>query len=233
MARFNSPEWASRIDVQVASGVIDAISRPRLTTFGMEPSPDCDLIAVVARHGRNVAVCEAFYPLLHFLEIVVRNRIHDVFSAHFGTTEWYRLAWIHPKETALIDKAERELREHRKESTPDNIVAALTFGFWCSLFNTRYEPRDGNEPWPTLIRRVLPRAPRYARTRNGIQGRLEKARKIRNRVFHHEPISHIRDLPAQHAEMVELLGWFSPEVKEHLSHLCRFDQVWNDRLVSA
>jgi hypothetical protein len=231
MAGFKSPGWASLIDVKTAGGVIDAISRPRLTSYGMVPDPTCDLVHVVASHGRNIVLCEALYPLLHILEVVVRNRVHDAFSAHYGTTEWFRLPWIHANELASIQKAEAELQKHHKALSPDNIVAELTFGFWCSMFNKRYEPSHSNEPWPALLKTVLPRAPRWARTRARILGRLEKARSIRNRVFHHEPVAPIRDLASQYDEFIELLGWFSPDAKVHLSHICRFKSVWNDVLV--
>lgn len=231
MAGFKSPDWASLIDVKTAGGVIDAISRPRLSSYGMVPDPSCDLVMVVARHGRNIVICEALYPLLHLLEVVVRNRVHDAFSAHYGTTEWFRMPWVYSKELALVEKAEEELQKHHKALSPDNIVAEMTFGFWCSMFNKRYEPHHTNQPWPTLLKSVLPRAPRWARTRSKILERLEKARRIRNRVFHHEPVAHISDLAAQHAELMELLGWFSPDARTHLTHVCRFNQVWGDVLV--
>lgn len=167
MAGFKSPEWASRIDTQTAGGVIDAISRPRLSSYGMIPDPACDLVLIVARHGRNIVVCEALYPLLHLLEVVVRNRLHDATNA----------------------------------------------------------------PWPRLLKSVLPRAPRWARARAKVLERLEKARRIRNRVFHHEPVAHITDLSMQHDALTALLGWFSPDARTHLTHVCRFRAVWRDDLV--
>jgi len=100
MTVFKSPEWASRIDVGTAGRVIDAISRPRLSSYGMNADPSCDLVAVLA-------------------------------SA---------------RESALIDRAVQELRRRRKPPSPDNIVAELTFGFWCSMFDRRYEPPHTNEP---------------------------------------------------------------------------------------
>ncbi|HVQ32820.1 MAG TPA: hypothetical protein VMS49_02650 [Lysobacter sp.] len=146
MTVFKSPEWASRIDVGTAGRVIDAISRPRLSSYGMNADPSCDLVAVLARHARNIVVCEAMYPSLHLLEVVVRNRLHDAFSVHYGTTEWFRMPWMHARESALIDRAVQELRRRRKPPSPDNIVAELTFGFWCSMFDRRYEPPHTNEP---------------------------------------------------------------------------------------
>ncbi|MFO0448973.1 MAG: hypothetical protein ACK52I_10010 [Pseudomonadota bacterium] len=38
------------------------------------------LAAAMARYSANVAVCEAFYPVLHVLEIALRNRLFDVIT---------------------------------------------------------------------------------------------------------------------------------------------------------
>jgi hypothetical protein len=67
---------------KTAAGVIDAISRPRLSNYGMISDRHSDLVTAVASHGRNIVICEAMYPSLHLLEVVVRNRLHDAFSAH-------------------------------------------------------------------------------------------------------------------------------------------------------
>lgn len=233
MAGFNSPAWAALIDVKTAEGVVDAISRPRLTPYGVTSDPACDLTAVVARHSRNIVVCESLYPLLHLLELVVRNSIHNVFRAHFSSDEWFRQSWISSLDYKHVQKAEDDLKQHNKSQSPDNIVAAMTFGFWCALFNRRYEPPHGNEPWPRLLKAVVPYAPRYLRTRENVHVRLEKARRVRNRVFHHEPLAHWSDLDATYDTLVELLGWFSPDARRHLAHICRFKTVWADALVAS
>jgi hypothetical protein len=141
------------------------------------------------------------------------------------------MSWIHPKESALVDRALLELQKRRKPASADNMVAELTFGFWCSMFDRRYEPAYAKEPWPGLLKPVLPRAPRWARNRSRILDRLEKARFIRNRVFHHEPIAHLPDMVTRYTELNELLGWFSPDASAHLRHVCRFQSVWDDVLV--
>lgn len=233
MSDFNRPRWATLIDVKTAEAVVEAISRPRLRAYGITEGDGGNLTAVVARHGRNIVVCESLYPLLHLLELVLRNRVHDAFRAHFGCEDWFRQPWLKEQERKQLEKAENDLRVHGKPSRPDDIVAALTFGFWCALFNRRYESSHGRGLWPHLLKVVIPRAPRYARTREQLQSRLEKARRVRNRVFHHEPLAHWADLASTYDDLVELLGWFSPEARHHLTHICRFKQVWADVLVPS
>jgi hypothetical protein len=93
---FNSPAWATRIDAHLASGVAKAVSRPRLASYGRAANE----IEAVARHGRNILLSEAMYPVLHMLEVVMRNSLHDAFRAHLQTDHWYDLGWLNPGHAA-------------------------------------------------------------------------------------------------------------------------------------
>lgn len=229
MPKFNSPDWAVHIDNPMATGLINAVSQPRLTAYGLTPGQNFDSLMVVAKHGRNIVLCESLYPILHMLEVVLRNRVHDAFTAAFGGPSWFDQTWVGVLEKNMIQEARADLVKKNKQDTPDNIVAALSFGFWCSLFNARYETTG--DPWPSQLKSVLPKAPKSVRTRSKIQNKLEAVRRLRNRVFHHEPIAHFNDLAIQYRDMLELLGWFSPEAMNHVGHICRFYAVHGDRIV--
>jgi hypothetical protein len=97
------------------------------------------------------------------------------------------------------------------------------------MFHGAYENTMG--PWPRLLGTVLPRVPKTWRTRGRIRDRVEEARTLRNRIFHHEPILPLNDLPVRHRHLIELIGWFSSEAREHVEHLCRFRNVFADQLV--
>ena len=218
---FNSPGWAALIDVKMADGVVRAVSAPRLAPYGLvttllvtgagtsvppgtvsppggSPSSSgtgsasaSNQVEAVARHGRNITLCEAFYPALHMLEVVMRNSIHDAFRQHFAATDWYDQGWLTSGHLNLVNEAKAELTKRSKPVTPDRVVAELSFGFWCGMFSGAYETHSG--PWPTLLTTVLPRVPKSWRTRPKIKQRVEAARDIRNRIFHHEPITQYAD----------------------------------------
>jgi hypothetical protein len=220
MTRFNSPPWAVQITPVVASPVVSALSIARMTRF--DPS-GTDPEMGMANHAHNILLSEAFYPSLHMLEIVVRNRIHEVMTGHAGRPDWfYRIGLIRSDEDQVVD-AENKLDSHGKALSPDNIIAALSFGFWCAVLNKRYE--SPNSLWPRLIPQLIPRAPKPLRSRKEVSGLMEQARKIRNRVFHHEPIAHRTDLKKQYDDLRTLLKMFSPEVGQHMTSICRFDVV--------
>lgn len=237
---FNKPDWAALIDVNMANGVASAVSPARLLPYGLEPSSTdvtctsklrdghAAVRGAVARHGYNMVLSEAFYPVLHMTELVLRNRIHHAFSEHFSTSRWYDDQWLGAAHARMVGDAKSELLQRGCQLEAHRVVAELSFGFWCGMFHGRYEQHGG--PWPKLLRTVLPRVPKTWATREKVRLRLEAARLIRNRVFHHHPISQYQDLAARHRALVELLGWLSPEARAHVESLCRFRAVHQDRL---
>lgn len=240
---FNKPQWAALIDMNMARGVAAAVSPERLVRYGLEPQSvdasclldlqdgHASLMGAVARHGYNMLVAEAFYPVLHMIELVLRNRIHQAFTEHFSTTDWYDEKWLGAAHARMVDEAKTDIALRGCSLDAERIIAELSFGFWCGMFHGRYEQQGG--PWPKLVRTVLPRVPKSWATREKVRLRLEATRLIRNRVFHHHPISQYQDLGARHRALMELLGWLSPEARAHVESLCRFREVHQDRLCTA
>ena len=126
------------------------------------------------------------------------------------------------------DARGRSTNVQQSRMAADRVVAELRFGFWCGMFNGAYE--DAGGPWPRLLSVVFPRVPKTWRTRPKVRRRIEEARLVRNRIFHHEPIAHLADLADRHRRLIELLGWLSPEARRHVEHLCRFQPVFSDAL---
>ena len=58
-----------------------------------------------------------------------------------------------------------------------------------------------------------------------LDGRLNSIRELRNRVFHHERIIHWKDLDAQHAGILQLIGWISPELCDLALSLDRYAAI--------
>ncbi len=100
---------------------------------------------------------------------------------------------------------------------------SLTLGFWTGLFRKEYAPL-----WHSHIKGVFPCLVARDRTPQFVFRRLTKIRLFRNRVFHHEPIWHWPNLLQQYQEIKETIEWLSPELKEPLSRLDRFKQVYEE-----
>src|SRR3990167_330396 len=171
----------------------------------------------------NIELSQAFYPALQILEIALRNSLDKSITENFQTEQWFELPFLHEKERAKINKAKKTLKEKKKELTPGRIVAELSFGFWASLFDIRYE--HDQTLWPKLIKPAFPFLPKAQRTRNFLSRELNKIKFLRNRVFHYEPIWHWKDLSQQHDSITHLASSLSPSAAKYLTILDKFKEV--------
>jgi hypothetical protein len=166
-----------------------------------------DKLDAVAIYMWNVALCESLYPALQTFEVLFRNALNSELCNERGTSYWYldstTLLW--PGEANGVAKALGDLELAKKPDDPARVVAELTFGFWVALYNDIYL-KDIVHP---TIQGVFPNLHPKQRNHRFVQKRLQQIRNLRNRVFHHEPIWHWRDLPEQHRQMLEAIGWIS------------------------
>jgi hypothetical protein len=199
-----------------------AISHERLDAYRQRVSGGSDLNLFV-HYTWNIALCESLYPALQGLEVALRNSIHDAATTAYRTEFWFDdpHAIPHPREQDTVRKAKEALLRDRKPPEAGRVIAELSFGFWTSLFDVRYE----QILWPRLLKAVFPFIPRHIRTRKTLSKRLHRVRHLRNRVFHHEPIWHWRDLVQQHAELCETIGWINPAMLGMIKMLDRFSDV--------
>jgi hypothetical protein len=87
-----------------------------------------DLPKALALYEQNVALSEALYGLLHWLEVAVRNAANDALSAGYTTPAWYDHVPFPPFWQAEVSKAKL-----KTAAASGKVVAELTFGFWVEL----------------------------------------------------------------------------------------------------
>ena len=199
------------------------ISIERLQGYGS--TADTDLPGTVANYLWNIALCEAFYPLLNGVEVALRNRVHAAMTMHTGKQWWMERnsKYLRPYEIELAQRAISRLRKKSKrQPRVGEIVAELMLGFWVALFDPEYEQTywHGNG-----LKAVMPYAPRSELGCHKIRARLHRIRDLRNRVFHHEPIWHWLHLSALHEEILETTRWLSGDWWRALLINDRFDAV--------
>jgi hypothetical protein len=199
------------------------LSQERLDAYQQRTQTDGDL-ALFSHYIWNMALSESLYPGLQALEVALRNTIHNTATQQFKREDWYadqQIIHYHYNINA-ITKTREQLHRQRKTPDPGRVIAELSFGFWTSLFDSRYE----QNLWTRLIKPAFPHMPRRIRTRKELSKRLNKIRNLRNRVFHHEPIWYWQDLPQQHNILLETLAWIEPAMREMLTSLDRFPGVY-------
>ena len=197
-----------------------ATSRRRLLHY-FAPSPGTDYIQAFGAYMWNITLCESFYPALQGVEVTLRNRVHQAAAAEFGDDFWFRTRLI-GRERETIHNLDIVFAQTANHVDPGNYISECSFGFWVGLFRGDYE----QVLWTRLLPAVFPHAPRRLRQRSGIHARLDRIRRLRNRVFHHEPIWRLPDLLEQHQQILETIGWLSPAMLAATRLLDRFDSVY-------
>lgn len=206
-----------------ASQLTLTLSSERLDAYRGKPPQPISNIQLFGRYAWNMALSEALYPSLQILEIALRNTLHQAATAHFGQADWFDMSNVlqHQHERDAVQRAKIALSQQRKPHDASRIVAELNFGFWTSLFDKRYE----QTLWPRLLIPAFPHMPRGQRTRSNLSAHFTKIRRLRNRVFHHEPIWHWHDLALQHLQIQEAIAWIEPAAYDLTKTLDRFPAV--------
>ena len=183
-----------------------------------------DDLETLTRYVWNISLCEAFYPTLQNMEIGLRNGLNQSLTAHFGDPLWFQRtpSVLDGRGQRAITEAEQNLLRQQRPVEPGRVVAELNFGFWTSLFATRYERVFWNRP--AIYRTAFPNLPTRQRTRSVLARRFNDVRLFRNRVFHHEPILYARPLH-NHTLIVEAMDWLNPTLQEINQSINRFSEV--------
>ncbi|GAB3702357.1 hypothetical protein GCM10027598_00480 [Amycolatopsis oliviviridis] len=166
----------------------------------------------LALYEWNLEVAAAFSYPLHYLEIVVRNAVHDELTQHFGDARWWDVLGkkLRDQDREEIAKVKRTRMREYGCATPDGVVSNLTLGFWVGLLAKR------NDYEMVLWRPCLHRAfPGYHGKPAPLHGALDSLRKLRNKISHQEPI-HKFDLPAEFEQICDVIGFVSGEMAAYV-----------------
>lgn len=207
------------------------ISTPRFNRYLHDHPDQKDAISV---YLWNMALCEALYPTLQTLEITYRNALNEALANERKTATWYDdTNFLLGNEQQKVIAAKRELGRQRKPSDPCRVVAELSFGFWVALYSRPYRPTIVH----STIATVFSNAPRRLRNASDISNRLQGVRKLRNRVFHHEPIwhwvnaspnlSHRAELFDQYQTILTLINWIGPAHHKLIRTIDNFEHVYS------
>jgi hypothetical protein len=192
---------------------VTILSRARLDGYRLDTRGNSDR-ELLGRYLYNAAISEALYPLLHTLEIVLRNRINEAATeanpVKSDLPETYNEfpCWIDAVRSPVIAAHEptvqeaklgvfRDLRRRygplkasaRYMWTPGRLVSKLPFSFWVFLFDSDYVGlnRQPGRLWPQLFGNVFPHHAGRA-TLTEVRKRLRRILVIRNRIMHYERI---------------------------------------------
>jgi hypothetical protein len=186
------------------------ISMDRIEPYLIHHQNDID--KAMLHYKGNILISESFYPLLSVLEIGLRNSIDYQLTKRFNDRRWYEnMEFIKIASRFQIDRisdAKSNILSEKKEITPGRIISELSFGFWTSLFDVKFEMTL----WKSL-RLSFPNCPKQIRQRKTMSSKFNSIRKLRNRIFHHEAISwNLGVLDRFRLELEEGIEWLDKDL---------------------
>lgn len=134
----------------------------------------------------NVLISKRFYPLMHFIEIFLRNKV----SKHLNVVwpNWTDLDSgfvkniLDQKEVKKLSQAHFSLDKKNKEKDVNDIISELSFGFWTSLLHKSYI----QSIWGNSMKKIFSNTD-YVHVSRAYKD-FGKIRNFRNRIFHYEQI---------------------------------------------
>lgn len=203
-----------------------AISPRRLETYrNLQSDKDLDLLST---YLWNIALSEALYPVLHNFEIALRNSFHQAISRAFYEDWLDKLdsKILNYREVENVKYALESLKKKEQSTTTGNLISELNLGFWVSLSYASYEDKDKLYPRLFQDKEFLPHLPKSRRTRKTLSAQFTSAQKLRNKIFHHEPIWNKSNLKQEFDSTLEIIQWISPMLCETTKNMSRFLDIF-------
>ena len=175
----------------------------------------------------NLLLSESLYPCLSIFEITLRNALVTELIKANNSDQWYRTFDEKPLFQSIrlhIEDAKQKIAIRNEIATPSKITAELTFGFWVSLLNSEYESLLWHD-----LRRAFPLLPKPLRKRKNISSPLNRFRRLRNRIYHNEPICwNLSKVEEIHNEILTVTSWIDKDLPSWIRNQERFEDVCQD-----
>lgn len=192
------------------------ISAPRLAPYLAACAGDP--AQAIRLYTWNVEVSSAFWGVVHAFEVGLRNALHGRMSSRYQRGDWWDdpTVKLHHVMVKQRDQAKKDAgkvaSKHQRQVVADDVVAALSFGFWGGLLGSGSGFQFETLYWQPFLHAAFPQ---FAGTRSQLHTEVESLRLFRNRIAHHEPIF-ARHLPADHASIVRVAGYLDADLAVYI-----------------
>lgn len=210
------------------------ISESRLSSFKLTETDTQDVLC--RRYIDNIRLSESLYPSLSLLEVALRNAID------FAIETLIKQNWLFEEVKAqnllkqndyskLLEANNTIIKNYGEANrTKGKLISELNFGFWIFLCSTKYNPILWTKK--NFFMTVFPNYPKNKKQSIAdISSKLQKIRKLRNRIFHHEPIyKQYKTLIDRYNEIIEILSYLPQDSLKIIEQTCRFNDIYNQIL---
>lgn len=203
-----------------------AISTSRLSTYRTLRS-STNNTKLIENYIYNAKISENFYMLLQNLEVTLRNAIYDSYSnvgfrraifdlrnSNTSNRRNYNREYHSHACWRMIGTVKYHLNQSGITPTDGKIISELNFGFWTKLLE---ENHYKTILWRQIFRLVFPYYPHSRLVDNDVDvvsNKINTIRQFRNRIFHYEPIINRANLEQDRNDILEVIGWISPEMQK-------------------
>ena len=211
------------------NNLIDLFSNNRLTSYKFNDNDDN--ATILQRYLYNIEVSKSLYPLLSILEISLRNRINKaiemVIQPEWLLKELNKQNILLPNEhKKLLDAKQKLSQKGHKNIYKDDLIAALSLGFWIHLCTKRYKAALWHKKG--FFRIVFADYPNFSEfdKLSKVFPILQLMLKLRNRIFHHEIIiNNPYGIENCYNDLRKLLGYISNDGLHYLEKVCDFKDI--------
>lgn len=229
----------------IMKDLIEAISLERLNTYRISPADTND--ELIKRYTGNLILSESLYVAISVLEVALRNRINAAIESEIKK-DWLMQELEFPSilfknDFDQLEKAKNTIQTplKRKDGTKiipsltnGKLIAELTLGFWVHLFNNAYNYKIWMR-YNKVFKKVFPHygrvfwsgKPENTNKRVSlIYAKLRKVLRLRNRIYHNEPIfNHPDGLDNIYSDIEKLAMAMSPEIYDYINKNCRYTNL--------
>ena len=183
------------------------LSPPRFGTYLREAGGDRH--KAMELYCWNTDISAALYVMLQFCELSIRNGAVEAVEAVFGPNWHLNRGFAYTLPVLRGGRGYQPRNDLQscaaRLPTAGKVVAELKFAFWQHLFVRGQQARV----WDTHFANAFPdhdKALTLAQARAQMFDHIEKIRKLRNRIAHHEPIF-ARNLTEDRDRIRQVIEW--------------------------
>lgn len=208
----------------------------KLTFLNIEKSISPERLAVykadgasnetaLARYIYNIELSKSLYPIINIFEVTLRNSIDKALETFFNVPDWSSAIPLTQTELMMIDEAKIKIEKKGKEYSHSRLVSELTLGFWVALMGKKYNNQNFQF---FIIKHIFHGCSSKQKSSSAMQKNLAEIRFLRNRITHHERISHWTDLEQKHNLILDFIRWMSQDMHKIAIHNDTFEAVYKN-----
>lgn len=210
------------MDKSTFANIEKSISPERLAIYKTDGASN---EVALSRYIYNIELCKNLYPLINIFEVTLRNSIDSALTEFFDVPDWNDVIPLMQTEQIMVNEAKNKIKKKGKEYSHPRLVSELTLGFWVALMGKKYNAQKFRS---FMIKNMFYDCPSEQKSSAVLQRNLAEIRFLRNRIAHHERISHWKDLNQKHDLILDFIRWISQDMHKIAVNNDTFEAVYKN-----